>query len=154
MPDLYAFEVPSSTDWAFRQIAPSFHPTVFVDITGGLDRKIDAMQCYESERREAPHHGSEGLPVRVDHTPPRPHVDGELVHRPPRHPRAPHADVGGVQPGQPGAGLVHLPDGFGGTRRPLWSTAAMPVSLSASRKSSSLSNGSTSVRNKWLELDY
>jgi len=55
VPDLYAFEVPSSTDWAFQQIAPPFHPTVFVDITAGLERKIAAMHCYESERRDAPH---------------------------------------------------------------------------------------------------
>jgi LmbE family N-acetylglucosaminyl deacetylase len=53
--DLYAFEVPSSTDWAFQRIGPVFRPTVFVDITRGLDAKIAAMQCYESERRAAPH---------------------------------------------------------------------------------------------------
>lgn len=53
--DLYAFEVPSSTDWAFDRIAPAFRPSVFVDISPGLDRKIAAMQCYESERRDAPH---------------------------------------------------------------------------------------------------
>jgi len=55
VPDLYAFEVPSSTDWAFQQIAPAFRPNVFVDIAGGLEAKIAAMQCYESERREPPH---------------------------------------------------------------------------------------------------
>ena len=53
--DIYAFEVPSSTEWAFQRIAPVFRPSVFVDIAAGLDRKIAAMQCYESERREAPH---------------------------------------------------------------------------------------------------
>ena len=53
--DLYAFEVPSSTEWAFQRIAPAFRPSVFVDIASGLERKIAAMQCYESERREAPH---------------------------------------------------------------------------------------------------
>lgn len=55
VPDIYAFEVPSSTEWAFQRIEPPFRPSVFVDISAGLDRKIAAMQCYESERREAPH---------------------------------------------------------------------------------------------------
>ena len=53
--EVYAFEVPSSTEWAFQRIEPGFRPNVFVDISGRLDRKIAAMQCYESERREAPH---------------------------------------------------------------------------------------------------
>ena len=53
--DVYAFEVPSSTEWAFQRIEPPFRPSVFVDISAGLDRKIAAMQCYESERRDAPH---------------------------------------------------------------------------------------------------
>lgn len=55
VPDVYAFEVPSSTEWAFQRIEPVFRPDVFVDITAGLERKIAAMQCYESERRDAPH---------------------------------------------------------------------------------------------------
>lgn len=55
MPDLYAFEVASSTEWAFQRIEPAFRPSVFVDITTGLDRKIAAMECYETERRKAPH---------------------------------------------------------------------------------------------------
>ena len=53
--DLYAFEVPSSTEWAFQRIEPVFRPTVFVDIAAGLDAKLAAMRCYESERRHAPH---------------------------------------------------------------------------------------------------
>jgi LmbE family N-acetylglucosaminyl deacetylase len=53
--DLYAFEVPSSTDWAFQRVAPAFRANVFVDIAAGLEQKIAAMQCYESERRTAPH---------------------------------------------------------------------------------------------------
>jgi len=53
--DLYAFEVLSSTEWAFQRVEPVFRPTVFVDIGLSLDRKIAAMQCYRSERRQAPH---------------------------------------------------------------------------------------------------
>lgn len=55
VPDLYAFEVASSTEWAFQRIEPVFRPNVFVDISAGLEKKIAAMQCYESERRTAPH---------------------------------------------------------------------------------------------------
>src|SRR5579872_2630632 len=55
VPDVYAFEVPSSTEWSFQRIEPPFHPSVFVEITAGLERKIAAMEAYESERRAAPH---------------------------------------------------------------------------------------------------
>ena len=53
--EIYAFEVPSSTEWAFQRIEPLFRPNVFVDVTGTLDAKIAAMECYESEARKFPH---------------------------------------------------------------------------------------------------
>jgi LmbE family N-acetylglucosaminyl deacetylase len=53
--DLYAFEVPSSTDWAFQRVGPAFHPNVFVNVAASLEQKVAAMECYESERRSAPH---------------------------------------------------------------------------------------------------
>jgi LmbE family N-acetylglucosaminyl deacetylase len=53
--EIYAFEVPSSTEWAFQRIEPSFRPNVFVDITGTIDAKVEAMECYESEARKFPH---------------------------------------------------------------------------------------------------
>lgn len=53
--DLYAFEVPSSTEWAFQRIEPAFRPSVFVDISSEIEQKITAMECYRSERRSAPH---------------------------------------------------------------------------------------------------
>lgn len=52
---LYAYEVPSSTDWAFQRFAPCFEPNVFVDISDQLDAKIAAMESYLSEAREFPH---------------------------------------------------------------------------------------------------
>ncbi len=52
---LYAYEVPSSTEVAFAQFAPAFQPNVFVDIEATLERKIQAMEVYESERRVYPH---------------------------------------------------------------------------------------------------
>jgi LmbE family N-acetylglucosaminyl deacetylase len=53
--EIYAFEVPSSTEWSFQRIEPSFRPNVFVDITHTLDAKIAAMECYETEARQFPH---------------------------------------------------------------------------------------------------
>ena len=53
--DILAFEVSSSTEWAFHRVGPVFQPNVFIDITSTLERKVDAMQRYRSERRAAPH---------------------------------------------------------------------------------------------------
>jgi LmbE family N-acetylglucosaminyl deacetylase len=52
---LYAFEVPSSTEWTFGHLEPAFHPNVFVDISTTLEIKIKALMVYESEVREFPH---------------------------------------------------------------------------------------------------
>jgi len=53
--EIYSFEVPSSTEWAFQRFAPAFSPNVFVDITGTLDVKIEALKRYENEIRPFPH---------------------------------------------------------------------------------------------------
>jgi LmbE family N-acetylglucosaminyl deacetylase len=53
--EVYAFEVPSSTEWAFGSLRPVFRPNVFVDVTATLEAKITAMACYETETREFPH---------------------------------------------------------------------------------------------------
>lgn len=50
-----AYEVASSTEWAFERFAPRFRPNWFVDISATLERKICAMKCYESEVRKFPH---------------------------------------------------------------------------------------------------
>lgn len=52
--EIYAFEVPSSTDWAFGSLR-SFRPNVFVDVSATLEKKIAAMECYETEARKFPH---------------------------------------------------------------------------------------------------
>lgn len=52
---LYAYEVASSTDWAFAQFDPPFRPNVFVDIEPTLETKIRAMQLYDTEVRPFPH---------------------------------------------------------------------------------------------------
>jgi LmbE family N-acetylglucosaminyl deacetylase len=53
--DLYTFEVPSSTDWAFQRFDPPFRPNVFVDVTQTLQSKLEAMAIYEGEIRPFPH---------------------------------------------------------------------------------------------------
>lgn len=53
--DLYTFEIPSSTEWAFRQIHPEFKPNVFQNVAGTIEAKIKAMAQYESESRRFPH---------------------------------------------------------------------------------------------------
>lgn len=50
-----AYEVPSSTDWAFQQFEPRFTPNLFVDIEETIEDKIAAMEAYESEARDFPH---------------------------------------------------------------------------------------------------
>ena len=54
--EIYAFEVPSSTEWAFQRLEPAFRPNVFTDVSHTLEAKIAAMNCYSTETREFPHH--------------------------------------------------------------------------------------------------
>jgi LmbE family N-acetylglucosaminyl deacetylase len=52
---IYAYEVPSSTEWAPVGVSPPFLPTRFVDITATLPKKMRALDCYAAELRDAPH---------------------------------------------------------------------------------------------------
>lgn len=53
---VYAFEVPSSTEWSPPQLGGAFEPTCYVSLSAEqLHRKIKAMECYGSEARKAPH---------------------------------------------------------------------------------------------------
>lgn len=51
---VYAFEVPSSTEWA-EPIHGVFRPARFVDVSDVIERKVDALGAYESEMRPFPH---------------------------------------------------------------------------------------------------
>jgi len=53
--ELYTFETPSSSEWAFNQFSPRFSPNTFIDISHTLELKIKAMNAYESEVRNYPH---------------------------------------------------------------------------------------------------
>lgn len=52
--EIFAFEVPSSTEWNFGTAQP-FVPNVYVDLGHHIHKKIKALECYESEMREEPH---------------------------------------------------------------------------------------------------
>lgn len=52
---VHAYEVPSSTEWAFKKFEPKFQPNLFHDIGETLEIKLQAMQIYESETRKFPH---------------------------------------------------------------------------------------------------
>ncbi len=53
--EIYVFEVPSSTEWAFHQFEPHFRPNVFMEISETLSLKIKAMSLYKTESRIFPH---------------------------------------------------------------------------------------------------
>jgi LmbE family N-acetylglucosaminyl deacetylase len=64
--EIYAFEVASSTEWAFQRFEPAFRPNVFVDIGAFLDKKVQGMAIYESESRPFPHpRSAEALRVQA-----------------------------------------------------------------------------------------
>ena len=49
--EILSFEVLSATGWR----ADKFTPTVFEDISGELDQKTKALECYFSEIKPFPH---------------------------------------------------------------------------------------------------
>lgn len=52
---IYAFEIASSTEWASPNTGAPFRPTRFVDINRELERKLNALACYEGETPPFPH---------------------------------------------------------------------------------------------------
>lgn len=49
------YETLSETDWASPFGNHTFTPNVFIDITSYLGRKLEAMQCYQTQLKPAPH---------------------------------------------------------------------------------------------------
>jgi len=49
------YNTPSSTEWNVQQAGTAFMPNSYIDITGYLDRKLEALAAYESEMRSYPH---------------------------------------------------------------------------------------------------
>ncbi len=52
---LLCYETLSETDWASPFGNSTFTPTVFVDISDYLGRKLEAMQCYRTQLKAPPH---------------------------------------------------------------------------------------------------
>jgi N-acetylglucosamine malate deacetylase 1 len=52
---IFAFEVPSATGWSGPAADRAFVPTHYVGIDATLDRKIEAMEAYTTERKPDPH---------------------------------------------------------------------------------------------------
>jgi LmbE family N-acetylglucosaminyl deacetylase len=52
---ILAFEVLSSTEWASDAIGHGFRPNHFVDVSATIERKMDALRCYQAEMRPFPH---------------------------------------------------------------------------------------------------
>jgi LmbE family N-acetylglucosaminyl deacetylase len=55
---VYAYETLSETNWNAPFLTPSFTPNHYVDITGTLETKLEAMALYCSQVRPAPHERS------------------------------------------------------------------------------------------------
>lgn len=52
---LMSYETLSETEWAPPTGEQTFVPTVFVDISNVLEKKLAAMRCYASQIQESPH---------------------------------------------------------------------------------------------------
>lgn len=55
---ILAYETLSETNWNAPYLTPAFTPNVFVEISEQLERKLDAMRCFGSQVRAAPHERS------------------------------------------------------------------------------------------------
>lgn len=53
--EVRAFEVPSATDFAHPDVTAPFSPNLYVAIDSVWDKKLEALQAYCEEMREAPH---------------------------------------------------------------------------------------------------
>lgn len=55
VPEIYAFEIMSSTEWAFYPGGNAFKPNIFIDVESYLEKKIEAMSFYKTESNSFPH---------------------------------------------------------------------------------------------------
>ena len=53
--EIYTYQTPSSTEWNFPYNKNGYTPNFFVGIANTIQAKIDALCCYTSEIRQAPH---------------------------------------------------------------------------------------------------
>lgn len=53
--EIYRFEVLSSTEWSAPDATNVFIPNKFVDISDTIEKKLEALKCYQEEMRNFPH---------------------------------------------------------------------------------------------------
>ena len=51
---VYSYETLSETEWNVSHVSNSFIPNTFVDISGTLDKKLEAMGCFSTQLCEFP----------------------------------------------------------------------------------------------------
>lgn len=51
---VYSYETLSETEWNIPHARNTFLPNVYIDISGFLEKKIEAMSCYKSQLAEYP----------------------------------------------------------------------------------------------------
>ncbi len=67
-PDIYTFEIPSSTDYSEIQPQNMFVPNVHIDVSEHIDLKLKALAAYHTEMRDYPHTRSlEAIKVMAQH---------------------------------------------------------------------------------------
>ncbi len=54
-PDIYSFEIPSSTEWQVLSGENVFKPNIFIDISDTIEKKLKALEIYKAEMRDYPH---------------------------------------------------------------------------------------------------
>lgn len=50
--EIYSFETPSSTEWNYPS---DFSPNLFIDISGNIGKKLQALKIYKQELKRYPH---------------------------------------------------------------------------------------------------
>jgi LmbE family N-acetylglucosaminyl deacetylase len=58
--EIYSFETLSATHWQSSSMGNAFNPNCFINVSDYIDKKIEALQCYDNEMRSSPHVRSYG----------------------------------------------------------------------------------------------
>jgi LmbE family N-acetylglucosaminyl deacetylase len=53
--EIYAYEIPSSTNWAFPSKSNWFEPHMYVDITNFIQKKLEILSLFDDQIFEFPH---------------------------------------------------------------------------------------------------
>jgi len=53
--EVYSFETLSATHWNSPSMGSAFNPNYFISVGEFIDKKIEALRCYDKEIRDYPH---------------------------------------------------------------------------------------------------